>query len=76
MGYLAEMENSLHQLTTIVTGTTGLQRRVALLERSIDMNSTIRVGNRSRISVRMCNIKSQLAMTYFSISPYQIISVH
>jgi len=76
MGYLAEMESSLHQLTTIVTGTTGLQRRVALLERSIDMNSTIRVGNRSRIPVRMCNIESQLAMTYFSISPYQIISVH
>jgi len=50
------MENSLHQLTTIVTGATGLQRRVALLERSIDMNSTIRAGNRSRISVRMCNI--------------------
>ncbi|XP_012062648.1 PREDICTED: cubilin [Atta cephalotes] len=49
MGYLAEMENSLHQLTTIVTGTTGLQRRVALLERSIDMNNTIRTGNRSRI---------------------------
>ncbi|TGZ53188.1 Cubilin [Temnothorax longispinosus] len=49
MGYLAEMENSLYQLTTIVTGATGLQRRVSLLERSIDMNSTIRAGNRSRI---------------------------
>ncbi|EFN66210.1 Cubilin [Camponotus floridanus] len=49
MGYLAEMESSLHQLTTIVTGSTGLQRRVALLERSIDVNGTSRVGNRSRI---------------------------
>lgn len=57
MGYLADMENSLHQLTTIVTGTTGLQRRVALLERSIDMNSTIRAGNRSRIPVIMRNIE-------------------
>ncbi|KAL0113327.1 hypothetical protein PUN28_012468 [Cardiocondyla obscurior] len=51
MGYLAEMENSLNQLTTIVTGTTGLQRRVAQLERSIDTNSTIRAGNKSRPNI-------------------------
>ncbi|XP_011637168.1 cubilin-like [Pogonomyrmex barbatus] len=48
MGHMSEMENSLYQLTTIVTGATGLQTRVALLERSIDVNGTIRVGNRSR----------------------------
>ncbi|XP_039305004.1 cubilin isoform X2 [Solenopsis invicta] len=56
MGYLAEMETSLQQLTTIVTGTTGLQRRVSLLERNIDMNNTIRPGNRSRIPVVLPNI--------------------
>ncbi|XP_050461753.1 cubilin-like [Cataglyphis hispanica] len=48
MGYLAEIESSLHHLTSIVTGSTGLQRRVALLERNIAMNSTIRSENRSR----------------------------
>ncbi|XP_029168402.1 cubilin-like [Nylanderia fulva] len=49
MGYLAEMESSLHQLMTVVTGPTGLQGRVTQLERSIDVNGTIRAGNRSRI---------------------------
>nr|XP_012218853.1 PREDICTED: cubilin-like [Linepithema humile] len=49
MGYLTQMQSSLHQLTTIVTGSTGLQRRVALLERAIDGNGTIRSGNGSRI---------------------------
>lgn len=69
MGYLAEMENSLQQLTTIVTGTTGLQRRVALLERNIDMNSTIRTGNRSRIPVRMRNIESTACDDIFFYIP-------
>ncbi|EFN89302.1 Cubilin, partial [Harpegnathos saltator] len=52
MGYLAEMESSLQQLTTIVTGSTGLQRRVALLERNIDTNITNRIGNRTRIILK------------------------
>lgn len=51
-GYLAVMENSLEQLTTIVTGPSGLQKRVALLERGIDANGTYRPGNRSRTLVR------------------------
>ncbi|XP_014475365.1 PREDICTED: cubilin [Dinoponera quadriceps] len=46
MGYLAEMERSLQQLTTIVTGSTGLQRRVTQLERDIDTNITNNAGNR------------------------------
>lgn len=69
MGYLAEMEFSLQHLTTIVTGTTGLQRRVALLERSIDMNGTIRAGNRSRIPVRMRNIESTACDDIFFYIP-------
>ncbi|KAH0948163.1 hypothetical protein HN011_006977 [Eciton burchellii] len=65
-GYLAVMENTLEQLTTIVTGPSGLQRRVALLERGIDTNGTNHAENRSRIpnypmgfrnSIRRINVR-------------------
>lgn len=69
MGYLAEMETSLQYLTIIVTGTTGLQKRVALLERSIDMNGTIRAGNKSHIPVRMRNIESTACDDIFFYIP-------
>jgi len=45
------MENTLEQLATVVTGPSGLQRRVALLERGIDANGTNRAENRSRVPV-------------------------
>lgn len=75
---MAEMESSLHQLTTIVTGSTGLQRRVALLERSIDVNGTIRAGNRSRIypvrtySMRDIDSTACAGIFLYNVLSYQI----